>query len=143
MRWLCLVCLWITPVMAADLSSDGETPGTKVVVQQLQRSGDAVTLRFSLVNSSDQTITGNFLSGRETFTVDGVYLVDTVGKKKYEVIHDTAGHCVCSQKLANIQPKATLNLWAKLPAPPETVGKIGVSIPHFIPIDSVPITAAE
>jgi len=142
MRWLCLACLWITPAMA-DLSSDGETPGTKVVVQQLQRGGDAVTLRFSLVNNSDLTLSGNFFFGQESFTVDGVYLVDTVGKKKYEVIHDSAGHCVCSQRLANIQPKATLNLWAKLPAPPETVGKIGVSIPHFIPIDNVPITTAE
>ena len=137
--YLGLACLWMTPALAAELVADGEKPDTKVVVQQLKRGDNSLTLRFTLVNDSDQAITGIALSGRETWTTDGVYLVDTIGKKKYETIHDSEGHCICSAKLNNFAPRSSVNLWAKFPAPPENVVKIGVNIPHFIPLDNVPI----
>jgi hypothetical protein len=31
-------------------------------------------------------------------------------------------------------------LWVKFPAPPPSVTKISVNIPHFIPLDDVPIS---
>ena len=140
MRWLFLMGLLITPAVAADLSTDGENAGTTAIVQSLKRSGNAVTLRFTIVNDSNQSLSGNLLSGHDTFTADGSYLVDTTGKKKYEIIRDSDGHCICSQRIPNFQPKSSANLWAKFPAPPDSVTKIGVNIPHFIPLDDVPIT---
>src|SRR5436309_1574504 len=36
-------------------------------------------------------------------------------------------------------PSARLSLWAKYPAPPDNVAKISVIIPHFAPMDDVPL----
>ncbi len=66
-------------------------------------------------------------------------MIDAAGKKKYFVARDTEKTCVCSRSVPNIASKSRANLWAKFPAPPEDVQKITVVIPHFIPMDDVPI----
>ena len=38
------------------------------------------------------------------------------------------------------EEEARANLYAKFPAPPGDVEKITVEIPHFIPMDDVPIS---
>ena len=67
-------------------------------------------------------------------------MIDAVGKKKYFVVRDTEGACLCSRDLSDIKPRNRANLFAKFPAPPEDVQKITVVIPHFIPMDDVPIS---
>jgi hypothetical protein len=63
-----------------------------------------------------------------------------VGKKKYFVVRDTENHCLCSRGVNDIDVKSRANLWAKFPAPPDDVQKIGVVIAHFSPLDDVPIS---
>ena len=122
-------------------TTDGETPGTRIEVQELKRlTGGTVMLKFAVMNDSDQEISGNLFTSQESYTADGAYLVDLAGKKKYEVVRDSDKHCICSRGLPNIKPKSSLNLWAKFPSPPEGVDKIGVVVPHFIPMDDVPIS---
>jgi hypothetical protein len=127
--------------------ADGETPGVRVEVTELKRvSGGAVNLKFVMINDSDKKVGfGYSFVDRDHETVDfssigGVHLIDAAGKKKYFVIRDAEKKCVCSQKLADLQPKSRMNLWAKFPAPPDDVQKITVVIPHFQPIDDVPIS---
>ena len=129
---------------AAIAATEGEMPGTRVEVQELKRSsGGSVTLRFSLINSSDKPIDMYaFLFGgdsKDTKSVAGVTLVDPVGKKKYFVLRDTEGACLCSRATPDAAPSARLSLWAKYPAPPDNVAKISVIIPHFAPMDDVPL----
>jgi hypothetical protein len=126
-------------------TADGEDPGVRVEVQQLKRnSGGTVTLRFSLINDSDKGFDiNNKLGGSNYsgFDVSLVHLVDAVGKKKYLVILDSEEKCLCSNNIsASLGPGSRMNLWAKFPAPPENVEKITVVIPHFIPMDDVPIS---
>jgi len=71
---------------------------------------------------------------------DGVYLLELAGKNKYEVVRDADKHCICSHDIPVVKAKSSLNLWAKFPAPPDGVEKIGVVVPHFIPMDDVPIS---
>ena len=56
------------------------------------------------------------------------------------MVRDTENTCVCSRSIGTVQAKTSANYWAKFPAPPETVEKISVVIPHFGPLDDVPIS---
>lgn len=127
-------------------SADGETGGVKVVVQELKRtSGGTVSMKFSIANGSDKPVGGGYEYGDRDHeildhsTVGGVQLIDEAGKKKYFVVRDTGGKCVCSQGIKEVKPGQTENFWARFPAPPDTVQKITVIVPHFQPMDDVPI----
>jgi hypothetical protein len=116
-----------------------------VEVQELKRaSGGTVMLRFTLINESDaQFSLYNELVQQGTndnANISGVHLLDPVGKKKYLVVRDSQGTCDCSGKLQHVEPKSRLNLWARFPAPPENVEKIGVVVPRFSPMDDVPLS---
>jgi len=69
-----------------------------------------------------------------------VTLVDEANKKKYFVVRDSDGKCVCSRGLKDIGAGETINVWARFPAPPDDVQKISIVIPHFSPLDDVPIS---
>lgn len=131
---------------AGIASADGEASGVKVVVQELKRtSGGTLSLKFTITNGSEKRLgTGYAFTDKEHEIADfnsvgGVNLVDEAGKKKYLVVRDTAGKCVCSQDVKDIAAGATINLWARFPAPPDSVQKISIVVPHFQPMDDVPI----
>ena len=123
-------------------SADGETSGTRIEVTQLKRNrGGTVTLKFVLVNDSDAELdTYRLLTAVEPHSDDGAALIDAVGKTKYFVLRDSDKHCLCSRNVQNPKPKSRLNLWAKFPAPAAGVDAISVVIPHFEPMDDVPIS---
>jgi len=127
-------------------SADGETNGVKVVVQELKRtSGGTLSLKFAITNGSEKSVgSGYEFADKDHEIIDhgsvgGVQLIDEAGKKKYFVVRDTEGKCVCSQKIKDVKPGETENFWARFPAPPDTVAKITVIVPHFQPMDDVPI----
>src|SRR3954447_11086959 len=131
---------------AGIASGDGETNGVKVVVQELKRtSGGTVAMKFSITNGSDKKVGGGYEFGDKDHeiidhgSVGGVQLIDEAGKRKYFVVRDTGGKCVCSQGIKDVQPGDTENFWARFPAPPDNVQKITVVVPHFQPMDDVPI----
>ena len=122
-------------------STDGEASGTHIDVLQLKRvGGDTLMLKFVVHNDSETAINHDTFYGAHGDTVDGVYLVDLAGKKKYNVVTDAATVCVCSSGFSDIAPHSSLLLWAKFPAPQDSVTKIGVVMPHFVPMDDVPIS---
>lgn len=118
----------------------------RVEVRALKRDGSAtVTLQFAVINDSDagfsaRTQLGATSHGNDDHaTVSGVQLIDPVNKKKYLVVRDAEKKCVCSTGTSDIAAKSRSNLWAKFPAPPDDVKKITVIVPHFVPMDDVPI----
>jgi len=132
------------PVIA---SADGDTPGAKVEIHEMKRSsGDTLTLKFSMANGSNKDIAFNYAfveDGNDVIdfnSVGGVHLIDPVGKKKYFVVRDTENQPSCSKGLKDLKPGERINLWSKFPAPPEDVQKISVVVPHFGPMDDVPIS---
>ena len=131
------------PVIA---SSEGETPGRRVEVTELKRtSGGTLSLKFTFINDSDKPMGFGYDYGdknhehKDHASVGGVTLVDPVGKKKYFVVRDSDNECLCSRGLKDLAPRSRVNLWAKYPAPPESVKKITIEIPHFSPLDDAPI----
>ena len=130
---------------AAIASADGEQQGRRVEVTELKRlSGGTLSLKFTLINDSDELAFhdayGEAGYSKDFGSIGGVALMDTVGKKKYLVVRDSDDACLCSRNIPNVAKGSRLNLWAKFPAPPDDVKKISVSIPHFAPLDDVPIS---
>ncbi|MEO8714055.1 MAG: hypothetical protein ABI369_03485 [Acetobacteraceae bacterium] len=123
-------------------TTDEEAQGSRIEVLELKRvGGGTVMLRFTVINESDAAFPSFYtFKGTEAASVDGVYLVDFAGKKKYEVVRDSDKNCVCSRDLpSEFKPKSSTALWAKFPAPAGNVEQVGVVIPHFIPMDDVPL----
>lgn len=135
------------PATVGIASADGDTPGITVAVKELKRSsGDTVSLKFVITNGSDKRLGIGYDFGDPDHhigdydSVGGITLLDPVGKKKYFVARDSNNKCVCSQGLKDISPGSSTNGWAKFPAPPLGVDKISIVIPHFAPMDDVPIS---
>lgn len=130
---------------AGVASADGEQSGVRMTVSELKRtSGDTVTLKFVIVNgSADPFNLGYALSDRslssDYASIGGVHLIDPVAKKKYFVVRDSDNRCVCSRELSKIEPGKQMNLWAKFPAPVDAQ-RVSVVVPHFMPMDDVPIS---
>ena len=135
----------VTPAKPALATADGENPGARVEVQELKRvSGGTVMLRFVMINDGDKTLNVGYDFGAGSTsdygTVAGVHLIEPVGKKKYLVVRDSESKCDCSRGVKDVAAKSRANLWARFPAPPDNVEKIGVVIPHFSPMDDVPLS---
>jgi len=132
----------LAPASSVLASTDGQQAGTRVEITKLKRSGgDTVTLNYVLVNDTDANLaTTDLLKTGEYNSSDGVTLIDAAGKKKYLVIRDSDNKCLCSSDLHGVPSKSRINLWAKFPAPPADVKEISIAIPHFQPIDDVPIS---
>jgi len=131
------------PVVA---ETDGEIPGVSVQITELRRlDNDTINLKLIMTNDSDKEFRfgdGIFADRdypKDNWTIGGIHLLDSTGKKKYLVVRDSEGNCVCSHVAAPIPAHSRMNLWAKFPAPPENVRKIGIIIPHFQPLDDVTI----
>ena len=128
-------------------TADGEKAGTRVDITELKRSSDNnLTLKFAMVNDGAEPLTFNYDYGdpehsiKDFNSIGGVTLVDGTNKKKYFVVRDTEDTCLCSRGLKDIPAKSRANVWAKFPAPPDDVQKISIVIPHFGPIDDVPVS---
>lgn len=128
-------------------TADGETSGVTATIKELKRSsGGTVSLKLVITNGSQKKIDTGYSFGDpdnhilDFNSVGGVQLIDPVGKKKYFVARDSEKKCVCSQGVKDIDPGASVNVWAKFPAPPSEVQKVSVIVPHFSPMDDVPIS---
>ena len=136
------------PTAGAIAGTDGEKPGTHIDITELKRaSGGTVTLRFVVSNSGSERLSlgsaylgDNHVSADDYRDVSGIHLVDPVNKKKYFVVTDAERKCFCSKGIADVETGGKLNLWAKFPAPPPDVTKVTIEIPHFQPLDDVPIS---
>jgi hypothetical protein len=126
---------------AAPLTGEGQTDGTKIVVRDVKRdAANMVTLRFQLVNDGDAQLKTYGVLG-DLFTLDAVTLIDGANKKRYLVVKDAAGKCLCSELKDDVVKGSKFNLWAKFPAPPADVKTITVMVPGFEPVDA-PVTTA-
>lgn len=64
-------------------------------------------------------------------SVAGVTLVDKIGKKRYYVLRDTDGRCLCTTGLNIIEPSQTVPFFAQFPAPPASTAEVDFSLPTF------------
>lgn len=102
-------------------------------------SGGFVTVQGELTNDGSDIFDANDFRGNETAlvasgaSVAGAVLVDEAGKKRYYVLRDTDGRCLCTMGLEDIQPKETRPFFAQFPSPPESTTSVEFELPTMPP----------
>ncbi|WP_330332350.1 hypothetical protein OHS33_23335 [Streptomyces sp. NBC_00536] len=64
-------------------------------------------------------------------SVAGVTLIDKAGKKRYYVLRDTEGRCLCTIGLTRIGAGESVPFFAQFPAPPANVTEVDFNLPTF------------
>ncbi|MEU5612621.1 hypothetical protein ACI2L4_03175 [Streptomyces sparsogenes] len=126
----------------------GEIKGPNGIVVTLHSavrdSGGFVTVNGTVTNHGDQLFNAVDWRSKETemksrSSVSGASLVDEAGKKRYLVLRDTDGECLCTTGLSGIKPDESRPLFAQFPAPPSSVTKVDFQIPTM-PSVSIELT---
>ncbi|SNS51540.1 hypothetical protein SAMN05216252_106301 [Actinacidiphila glaucinigra] len=124
----------------------GEKGITVTLNEATRDPGGFVTVKGLLTNNGDSAFNATYWTGAETAvqrsgpSVAGAVLVDSVGKKRYYVLRDTEGKCLCTMGLTLIKPGETRPLFAQFPAPPEGTTEMEFQLPTMPPAK---ITIAE
>ncbi|WP_431960075.1 hypothetical protein [Actinacidiphila sp. bgisy160] len=114
--------------------------GITVTVNEASRdSGGFVTVKGAITNNGADSFNATNWIGQELAvaksgaSVAGAVLVDAVGKKRYYVLRDTDGICLCTTKLIGIRPEETRPFFAQFPAPPEGTTEVEFQLPTMPP----------
>ncbi|MFB7557270.1 hypothetical protein [Streptomyces brevispora] len=110
-----------------------------LVVNEVKRdSGGFVTVQGVIKNDGDTPVNPAAWAGNESVivrknlnSVGGATLVDKAGKKRYYILRDTDGRCLCTTGIRPVQPGKSIPVFMQFPAPPDTSTEVDFSIPTF------------
>jgi len=111
-------------------------------------SGGFVTVSGTLTNDGSKIFSAVDWKGTELAiqksgpSVAGAVLVDEAGKKRYYVLRDTEGKCLCTMGLSLIKPGESRPIFAQFPAPPESTTRVQFQLPTM-PTASIEISDSE
>ncbi|MFD7537263.1 hypothetical protein [Streptomyces sp. NPDC059819] len=110
--------------------------GIEITINSAKRdTGGFVTVDGTVANSSQQN---NSLPGwqgseqelRENgASMAGASLVDKEGKKRYLILRDTDGRCLCTKFPMGVDPGKKLPFFAQFPAPPAGTSEVDFQVP--------------
>ncbi|MFD7080401.1 hypothetical protein [Streptomyces sp. NPDC059918] len=115
---------------------NGEAGMTLAVSKAARDAGGFLTVEGQLKNTGSSPYVntapwrGNELNSSGV-SVAGVTLVDKAGKKRYYVLRDTDGRCLCTTGLAIIEAGQSVPFFAQFPAPPAATTEVEMSLPTF------------
>lgn len=127
----------------AETKGDGVT---LVISSAARDEGGFLTVSGKVTNTSGGLWTGGQWRGDEKElqknggSVAGASLVDGQGKKRYMVLRDTSGRCLCTKFEGGIDSGQTVDWFAQFPAPPEGTDKVTFQVGSMPP---APIEIAE
>ncbi|MEU2564307.1 hypothetical protein ABZ626_34000 [Streptomyces longispororuber] len=108
----------------------GEESITLTVKSAVRDEGGFVTVSGSVTNNGNRFFAAANWRGEERelnkngSSVAGANLVDEKGKKRYLVLRDTEGRCLCTKFTGGVKPGQTSEWYAQFPAPPESTTKV-------------------
>lgn len=117
----------------------GEKDIEVTVNSAVRDSGGFVTVQGVITNNGTESFDANNWVGNEVSlapsgaSVAGAVLVDEAGKKRYYVLRDTDGKCLCTMKLLSIRPQETRPFFAQFPAPPADTTQVEFELPTMPP----------
>lgn len=115
---------------------NGENGMVLTISKAARDAGGFLTIEGQLKNTGSAPYVntapwrGNELNASGV-SVAGVTLVDKLGKKRYYVLRDTDGRCLCTSGLNIIEASQTMPFFAQFPAPPNTTTEVDFSLPTF------------
>ncbi|GAA0392027.1 hypothetical protein [Streptomyces luteireticuli] len=116
----------------------GELKGPNGVVvtigSAVRDGGGFVTVQGSVTNRGKAVFDALEWRSKETgvksrSAISGASLVDDRSKKRYLVLRDTDGECLCTTGLTNIKPGESRPVFAQFPAPPSEVTAVDFQLP--------------
>ncbi len=129
-----------TPAADVVLAEIKGGEGISLVINSATRdAGGFVTVSGRVKNDGGKFWNPAFWRGDEkelsenAASMAGAYLVDKVGKKKYLVLRDTDGRCLCTKFTGGFQPGGEKTFFAQFPAPPATSAKVDFQIADMPP----------
>lgn len=126
----------------------GEEDITLTVSSATRDEGGFVTISGKVTNSGGKFWAAANWRGEERelnkngSSVAGANLVDNAGKKKYLVLRDTEGRCLCTKFTGGVKPGQTADWYAQFPAPPEGTSKVDFQV-GAMPPASIEISEGE
>nr|WSX77093.1 hypothetical protein OH826_26595 [Streptomyces sp. NBC_00899] len=117
----------------------GEAGMTVTINAASRDSGGFVTVQGVVTNNGDEAFDAVDWRGQETElvpsgpSVAGAVLVDPEGKKRYYVLRDTGGMCLCTMGLVDIEPEESRPFFAQFPSPPPTTTQVEFELPTMPP----------
>ncbi|KUL52096.1 hypothetical protein ADL22_05650 [Streptomyces sp. NRRL F-4489] len=120
----------------------GELKGPDGVVVTLHSAvrdaGGFVTVEGTVTNHGTRAFNAIDWRSSETeiksrSSVSGATLVDKAGKKRYLVLRDTNGECLCTTGLSGLLPGQSRPVFAQFPAPPAKVTEVDFQLPTMPP----------
>lgn len=112
--------------------------GVRIEVEELKRKSDGtLMLKFAVVNDSARDWDATLIGPGGAY-LNEVHLVDLVNRKQYEVGRKSAIDTL-SSGFPGVKGGGRTELWAIFAAPPPAVAKLTLMLPHFYPVDDVPI----
>jgi len=117
----------------------GERDMVITITSAVRDSGGFVTVEGTIDNEGSNSFDATYWNGPEVAlqksgaSVAGAVLVDEAGKKRYYVLRDTDGRCLCTMGLVGIRPKETRPFFAQFPAPPQATTEVEFDLPTLPP----------
>ncbi|MEU1451637.1 hypothetical protein [Streptomyces avermitilis] len=115
-----------TPEANAVLAEvKGENGLTLAITSAKRDGGGFVTVEGTVTNNTSDIWIADTWRGDERelskngSSVAGASLIDQNGKKKYLVLRDTSGRCLCTKFTGVVKQGQTADWFAQFPAPPE------------------------
>ena len=137
------------PAATRDGTADHQK--ATIAVYPIRRSDTLAVLHFTVTvdpSAKDGIFVVNLFmdgdsttgEGNSSVSVDGVRLVDNVGRKAYLAASDGEGQCMCSRHLTgDLEPGNTYTFYSTYAAPPAEVTSLDVSFPQFGTVSRVPV----
>lgn len=121
---------------------------TLQVMSAARDEGGFVTVEGTVTNGTGEPWVGADWRGDENELVKnggsiaGASLLDPAGKKKYLVLRDTEGRCLCTRFSGGIGAGDTTDWFAQFPAPPESTKNVAFQVGSMPPA-SIEIAEGE
>jgi hypothetical protein len=117
----------------------GESGLTLTIASAERDDGGFVTVEGSVTNNRQGFWSAADWRGDERElsknggSIAGASLVDQKGKKKYLILRDTSGRCLCTKFDGGVDQGATADWYAQFPAPPEDTTKVDFQVGSMPP----------
>ncbi|GHB19147.1 hypothetical protein [Streptomyces umbrinus] len=135
-----------------DKDKESQAPGETTVLAESKQgdislaitsavrdSGGFVTVSGTVTNSGSRLWVAADWRGDENelrqnaSSVAGASLVDQTSKKKYLILRDTEGRCLCTRFVGGVKSGETAEWFAQFPAPPEDTTKVSFQVGSMPP----------
>ncbi|MEV5939255.1 hypothetical protein [Streptomyces sp. NPDC051994] len=136
-----------SPQSTAKLAESTGQGGIVLTINSVARdSGGFLTVSGQLKNAGSENFvdTSGWVGTEKDVlasgdSVAGATLVDKVGKKRYYVLRDTGGKCLCTMGIVGVKAGQTVPFFAQFPAPPNGTKQVDFQLPTF-PTMTVPVS---